>query len=92
MDLNELRKRIDRTDDEIVRLVTERMDVAAEIAAYKKEHALPIFQPEREREKLSDVAAKTREDLQDEMQAVFRLLMEISRSRQNRICGSTEDD
>ncbi|MBR3849512.1 MAG: chorismate mutase, partial [Oscillospiraceae bacterium] len=36
MDLNQLRECIDRTDDEIVRLVTERMDIAAKIAAYKK--------------------------------------------------------
>ena len=88
MDLNELRQRIDKTDDEIIRLVTERMDIAAGIAAYKMAHGLPVLQPAREQEKLADVASKSREDLQDEMQALFRCLFEISRSYQNRLNGT----
>ncbi len=85
MDLNELRKKIDKTDDEIVRLVTERMDVAAEIAAFKKENNLPVYHPAREREKLADVTAKSRDDLKNDMQALYQLLFELSRSHQNRL-------
>ena len=92
MDLNELRRKIDVVDDEIIRLVTERMDIAAEIAAYKKERALPIFQPEREREKLAVVASKTREDLQSEMRELYQLLFKLSRSYQSRLNGGTEGD
>ena len=58
MDLNELRMEIDQIDDELVRLFAARMDVAAKIAGYKKEHNLPILAPVREREKLQDVAEK----------------------------------
>ena len=56
MEFQELRKRIDEIDSELTRLFEERMDVVSSIAAYKKEHNLPIFDPQRERQKLSQLA------------------------------------
>ena len=58
MELKELRTEIDVIDDELVRLFGKRMDIAAQIADYKKENNLPILVPAREREKLADVAQK----------------------------------
>lgn len=37
MDLKELRLEIDKIDDELVKLFCQRMEVAAQIADYKKE-------------------------------------------------------
>lgn len=88
MDLNDLRTKIDKTDDALVRLISERMDISAEIAAFKKENNLPVFHPGREREKLADVLAKTREDLQSSMQVIYQLLFELSRSHQNSLLGA----
>lgn len=88
MDLNDLRAKIDKTDDELVRLISERMDISAEIAAFKKENSLPVFHPGREREKLADVLAKTRGDLQSGMQVIYQLLFELSRSHQNSLLGT----
>lgn len=56
MEFQELRERIDEIDSELTRLFEERMDVVSSIAAYKKEHNLPIFDPQRERQKLSRLA------------------------------------
>ena len=36
MDLNELRVEIDKIDDELVKLFTQRMRISAQIAGYKK--------------------------------------------------------
>ena len=36
MDLNELRTEIDKIDTELVRLFTQRMDISAQVADYKK--------------------------------------------------------
>ena len=91
MDLNQLRERIDGVDNEIIRLMTERMDIAAEIAAYKKENGLPVLNVAREREKLVDVAEKSREDVQDYMQVLYNLIFELSRSHQNRLLVPTTD-
>lgn len=84
MELKDYRNQIDRIDDEIVRLFQQRMDVAAQIAEYKKEHDLPILQAGREREKLADLSSKTREDLQSYLRVLYSLLFELSRTYQAR--------
>ena len=84
MELKDYRDQIDQIDDEIVRLFQQRMDVAAQIAEYKKEHDLPILQAGREREKLADLSSKTREDLQSYLRVLYSLLFELSRTYQAR--------
>jgi len=84
MDLNTYRKEIDQIDDQIVRLFQERMDVAAKIAEYKKAQGMPILQPAREREKLTEVSEKSREDMQSYMRVLYSLLFELSRTYQER--------
>ena len=63
MELKELRTEIDKIDDELVRLFGARMEIAAQIADYKKENKLPILVPSREREKLQDVTKKAGPDM-----------------------------
>ena len=87
MELQELRGRIDRIDDELVRLFAERMDVAAEVAAYKKEKGLPVLDAARERAKLRDVMEKAPEELQEQTAALSSLLLDMSRARQSRLLG-----
>ena len=58
MELSELRTQMDSIDDQLVKLFGQRMEVAAQIADYKKANDLPIFAPAREREILQDVAEK----------------------------------
>ena len=48
MDLNELRQQINSIDDELLTLFTRRMDLASQVADYKREHDLPILQPAAE--------------------------------------------
>ena len=84
MDLKELRTEIDAIDDELVRLFTQRMSVAARIADYKKEHELPILVPAREREKLQDVAEKAGADMADYTRVLYSMLFELSRSYQSK--------
>lgn len=85
MNLDELRMRIDKIDDQMVQLFEERMMVAAEIAAYKRENGRPVYDPVREREKLRDITAKFPENLQEYAYALYSLVFELSRSSQNRI-------
>ena len=42
MDIQDLRQQIDFKDDQLVSLFGQRMDIAAQIADYKKENNLPI--------------------------------------------------
>ena len=84
MDIKELRGQIDRIDDELVRLFGQRMDVAAQIADYKKENNLPIFVPAREREKLADVAEKAGPEMANYTRVLYSMLFELSRSYQGK--------
>ena len=43
MDLSDYRQKLDQIDDQILSLFTERMDIAAEIAAWKRENSLPVL-------------------------------------------------
>ena len=88
MDLNDYRKQIDDIDRQLLALSGQRMEVAAAIAAYKKEHDLPVLDGKREREKLLDVAAKTPDDLKDYAVSLYSLLFELSRSHQTRMLGT----
>ena len=91
MELGEYRTKIDAIDEQLLRLFAERMDVAAGIAAYKKEHGLPVLDPSRERAKLLDVAEKTPAALQEYAVSLYSLLFELSRSYQNRLLGETTE-
>ena len=88
MDLNDYRRQIDEIDTQLLTLFGQRMEVAAAIAAYKKEHGLPVLDGKREREKLLDVAAKTPDDLKDYAVSLYSLLFELSRSHQTRMLGT----
>ena len=47
--LSKLRQEIDQIDQEMLRLFEQRMDVAKQVGAYKKEQGLPVFVPDREK-------------------------------------------
>ena len=48
MELNELRKQIDKVDKQMAELFEERMNLVKKVGEYKKEHNLPILDKERE--------------------------------------------
>ena len=50
MDLKELRNGIDDIDGEILRLFMKRMELCRDVAEYKREHDMPVFQGGREQE------------------------------------------
>ena len=88
MNLDELRLDIDKIDNEMIRLFSERMDVAAQIGAYKKENGLPVFDPKRERDKLRELASRMPEDKREYVYCLYSLIFELSRCSQNRIMNS----
>ena len=85
MDLSDYRQKLDQIDDQILSLFTERMDIAAEIAAWKRENSLPVLDVKREKEKLAHIDEKSPPELSDYTFTLFSVLLELSRSRQNRI-------
>ncbi len=85
MDLQSLRTKIDDIDRELIRLFEDRMDVAAQIAAWKRENNVPVLDASRERDKLAEIAASTRDDLQTYAQMLYSNIFELSRSYQSEL-------
>jgi len=82
MELNELRDVINEIDQEIVELYGRRMETAREIGRYKREHNLPVLDSERERSLLNKVAEQAGEENEQGVRALYHLLMDHSRMRQ----------
>lgn len=81
MDLSEIRKNIDMSDEQILQAFLTRMDLVDAVADYKAAHNLPILNRQRER----DVLAQMTSQAGEHEQAVFQLfstLFELARARQ----------
>ena len=83
MELQELRSKIDEIDAQLTKLFEARMDVAAEIGAWKRENHMPVLDAARERDKLNAIAAESREDMQTYTQMLYSMIFELSRSYQS---------
>ena len=83
MELQELRSKIDEIDAQLTKLFEARMNVAAEIGAWKRENHMPVLDAARERYKLNAIAAESREDMQTYTQMLYSMIFELSRSHQS---------
>lgn len=92
MDLQDYRQKIDKIDEEMTRLFAERMALSVRIAAYKKEHDLPVLDAAREREKLSEIEAKLPAELREYGASLYRHIFELSRERQERVFFQSGDE
>ena len=91
MDMTDYRKQIDEIDAQLTELFQKRMDTAAQIAAYKKENGLPVFDPARERAKLADIASKVRPEMQGYAESLYSTMFDLSRSYQRKLNSPRND-
>jgi monofunctional chorismate mutase len=81
--LEDCRNQIDEIDNQLFALFCKRMEVVSNVAAYKKEHQLPILNQQRE----DDIIARHSEQAPDELKSYasdfFKMLMSISRNYQS---------
>jgi len=83
MDLSELRVTLDGIDRQIVELYEKRMDVCAQVAAYKIETGKRVFDKEREQQKLKAVSELTHNEFNARgVRDLFEQIMSMSRKLQ----------
>jgi len=84
--MEDLRNRIDIIDQSIQNLFLERMQVVKQIALYKKENNLPIFDEKREKE-IIEASVKEIDDLNltDLYEEFYKEIIKISKKYQERI-------
>lgn len=93
-EIENLRKQIDKIDDEMLKLYEKRMDVCYKVGEYKKENQLSSYDPDREDALLADVMSKVKDPkYADGAAQLFLTLMQASCELQDKIItGNWEDD
>ncbi len=84
MNLEECRKEIDSIDKELVELFVKRMNVAKEVAKYKKETGKAVYDAERERQLLEKVENEAGEEFGDYTRRLYSSILELSRNYQSK--------
>ena len=80
MDIGHWRKRIDEIDTKLAELLGERSRCVIEIGKIKREHQLPVYDPEREKQILERVTRNNRGPLEDEaLRRLFERIIDESR-------------
>jgi len=86
MNLAQLRRKIDRLDAELVRLLNERTRIALEIGRVKHANGHAVYAPAREREVLARVIARSRGPLVPaSLEAVYREIMSAALAMEGRL-------
>lgn len=91
-ELEELRKRIDKIDRELLPLFLERMEVCSKVADYKRKVGMAVLDSKREAEVLAEkVKLAQNTDMTAEVYEFFNSVMSISRVRQTRELTGEKD-
>lgn len=91
LDLQEMRKEIDVIDDQIVKLFEKRMSIVEHVAKFKIENNKPVFDRNREEEKLEALGNKTHSAFNCcGIQELYQHIMSISRKRQYQLLQEHE--
>ena len=92
MNLDDLRKDIDKVDKELIKLFEKRMDVATKIAEYKKKNDMNVLDAQRQRQKLADICEQTEdEDMKRYLRTLYSVIFELSCSKQNKLLKKDTD-
>jgi chorismate mutase / prephenate dehydratase len=84
--IEQMRAEIDSLNKGMVELLAKRMEVAGEIAEYKKQRGLPVHVPEREKAVIESVKKAAKEKGMDEKAAedIFLKIIEHTRNSESR--------
>jgi chorismate mutase-like protein len=83
MDISDWRKKIDDLDRKLAALLNERASAAVEIGRLKRNTNLPIYEPDREREVISNVQQSNQGPLAErDLAQIYERILDVMRSIQ----------
>ena len=91
MNLDKIREEIDSIDKALCELIVKRMDCSKEVAGYKLENNLPVFDKKRENAIL-DKITKQSNQYGEQLKRIYNSLMEQSKSIQYSLIGGNIRD
>ena len=90
-DLSVIREEIDKVDKQIVELIEKRMNLALQVAEYKMSTGKPIYDRQRELEKLDKLGHMASTEFNAKsVQELFLQIMSVSRRYQYRVIGDRD--
>jgi chorismate mutase / prephenate dehydratase len=89
MNLSQLRKQIDRLDDQIVKTLNRRLQLAERIGTVKAQNGSGVYDRSREKEVLSRLTRKKGRFTQGELHMIYRAILRASRAQQKRALKSS---
>jgi len=89
MELEDIRKRLDELDKELVVILAKRISLIPGIAEYKKKHKIPRYQPEREKEIIEEKRKLAKELNLDQglVEDIFKRIIQESHKIEKDIIG-----
>ena len=92
LDLGEIRNRIDHIDRKLVELIEERLEIVKEVALYKKENGMKIFDRKREEEVVNKNLSNVKsEELKHYIEGILKDIMGSSKEYQKFKIGSPKE-
>lgn len=84
LNLDDIREKIDCINKKLTVLLTERMQLVDQVAAWKIANNLPVSVPEREKAIIKMVRDLAGDDFDDDVEVVFRAIFAASCAREKR--------
>ncbi len=91
MDISELRAQIDAVDRELVELFKKRMNIAADVAEYKRQNNMKVLDASRERALLAKVSELSGEEFEEYTRVLYSSILDLSRSYQHKRLGTSSE-
>lgn len=83
MDIADWRRKIDEIDQQLVKILNQRAQAAQEIGRLKRQAAMPVYEPDRERIVLEQVQEGNRGPLQHRhLIQIYERIMDVMRNIQ----------
>ncbi len=82
LDLTQIRGKINKIDDEIADLFQQRMMLANDVAQYKRENDMAVYDRRRERDIINRISLQVNDDLSSYAKILYSTLFQLSRSYQ----------
>ena len=83
-DIQDLRREIDKIDQEIVKLFNDRLEIAKKIALYKKANNLTVLDQKREDALLEKISKLSQDEYKEETLKLYDGILKISKDYQKK--------
>ena len=92
LNLEEIRKQIDKCDNDLVEIISKRYDLVLQVIQYKIDKGMEIYQPQREKEVIEKLRnlANQKNINPDLIENIIKLIMEESKRVQKGILSSNQ--